>query len=105
MKERDRADAVHLRHGEIQDDHIGTQLFGHADGLFAVAGFADDLEPTVGLENHPEDPPEVGYIVYNQYTDGHIASLMDDVCSEHVGPVSTNQVPDMPSHTTNVALG
>ncbi len=41
---------VELRHSDIHDDHVGRELLGEADGLAAIAGFADDFDCGVGLE-------------------------------------------------------
>ena len=40
-------DAVELRHLDVHDDEVGTQLGGERHGGLAVAGFADDVEAVV----------------------------------------------------------
>jgi hypothetical protein len=40
-----RVEAVQDRHREIQDRHVRAAIASQADGLLAVRGFADDLEP------------------------------------------------------------
>src|SRR5262249_34429703 len=46
-----RADAVHLRHGHIQDDHVGVLPLHLVDGLARPACTRDDLH--VRLSLHP----------------------------------------------------
>ena len=49
-----RLDPVHARHPHVHQDDVGPQLASRRDRLDAVAGLADDLEPGVGAQNHPE---------------------------------------------------
>lgn len=85
MQKGDRADPVHLRHREIQDDHVGAELLGEPDRFFAITRLTDNLEPPIGLQDHAEDPPEVGYIVYNKNPDGHIASSLKEAALSSMG--------------------
>jgi len=42
---------VQQRHGEIEHGHVGNQIADPPDGLLAIRGLADDLEPRA-LEEH-----------------------------------------------------
>jgi len=42
---------VQQRHGEIEHGHVGNQIADPPDGLLAIRGLADDLEPRA-LQEH-----------------------------------------------------
>jgi hypothetical protein len=37
-------DSVHLRHADVHQDHIGSELAGHVHGFGPVRGFPDRLD-------------------------------------------------------------
>jgi hypothetical protein len=43
-------DTVELGHRNVHDDYVGRKLLCEADGLAAIAGFADDFDGGVGLK-------------------------------------------------------
>jgi len=56
-------DAVHLRHADVHQDHIGTGCLHGDDGIAAVAGFADHLEDGVGVDQRLEAGPDQFLVV------------------------------------------
>ena len=61
--------AMHHRHVQIQQDHIGVQLLGQLDPFQAIAGFAHDLEIGLALQQRLEAAAEQGVIIYQQDAD------------------------------------
>ena len=49
-----RLDAVHPRHADVHQHHVGLQRPHLVEGLQAVPGLADDREVLLGLQDHPE---------------------------------------------------
>ena len=47
-----RLNAVHLRHGDVHDDHIGAVLLVHLQRLFATGGLGNDFNVVPGLQQH-----------------------------------------------------
>ena len=43
--------SIELRHGDIHQDHLGTQFGAQLDGLTAVLSFAHDLESGADFEH------------------------------------------------------
>jgi hypothetical protein len=64
-------DAVELRHTDIEQGHVGPQLPSQADGLCAVAGFSDDRDVGLGLQDEPEPAPDHRLIVGEEDVDAH----------------------------------
>jgi hypothetical protein len=71
VNEGERVDPVQLRHGNVEDDHVGPDLARLGNGFLTVTGFTDDLESAVGLEKHLEETAELGDIVDHEYADRH----------------------------------
>ena len=66
-----RIDAVHLRHDDVEERDVGTQLARQADRLTAVAGGSDDFEVALRGE---EVAYAVGYysmVVGDEDPEGH----------------------------------
>ena len=66
-----RLEAVHVRHPDVHEDHVGELAAGVFDGLAARAGLADDLE-VVGLGQHRRDPlPHELVVVHEEHSNCH----------------------------------
>jgi hypothetical protein len=63
--------AVEDRHADVHQDYIGVQASGCLDRLAAVAGFADDLDVGLGLEEHAKAGPDQPFVVGEQDADAH----------------------------------
>ena len=59
---------VHRRHGHIEDDGVGLQLCRQSDRPFTVAGLADHLEATVGLQVVANEIADLGVVVDHQHS-------------------------------------
>src|ERR671911_522724 len=46
--------AVHHRHKQVHEDHIGLELSGHLESFFAVFGLTNHLEIRVERKEHPQ---------------------------------------------------
>jgi hypothetical protein len=66
--------AVHHGHQEVHQDHVGSELAGHLQGLLAVLGLAYHLE--VGVEGEEHAQPLAHHAVVVGYQDpyGHLPS-------------------------------
>ena len=69
--ERQRFPAVHLGHEDVEEHGSGVEVAGQLDGFGPVASLADDLEPSVVLEEVALQEPDVLVVVDNQ--DGDLA--------------------------------
>ena len=49
-----RGQAVHPRHRDVHDDHVGAELPDHVDCRETVAGLADDLQIIFAIEHHAQ---------------------------------------------------
>ena len=72
--------AEHLAPGdvgqaEVQDDDVGAQLLGQADGLGTVRGLAHDLEPAPETEGGADEPAYLDDVVHQEDANGHGRSL------------------------------
>lgn len=70
-------------HGDVHEDEIGLVLFGEADGISAVGGFADDLDVSMGLKDFADRPSDDVAVVNDQDTKGgsrHYNIFLTSVC-------------------------
>ena len=51
-----RLDAVHLRHPDVHEHHVGLELVDQPHRLQPVGGRADDLHALLGVDDHPRRP-------------------------------------------------
>jgi hypothetical protein len=58
--------AVHLRHGEIENDEVGGELLGFLDGVHAVNSLAANGELGMRIEKRTELTADDFVIVYQQ---------------------------------------
>ena len=65
-------DAVHLRHPDVHQHHVGLQLVAHRDRLEAVAGDTDDLHPVLRVDDRPDALAEE-LLVVDQHDPDHAA--------------------------------
>src|SRR5581483_6493076 len=72
---------VHDRHRQVHQDQLGPQLDGQADGLLAVARFADDVEAGV-LHRPPQALAQELVIVDEEETGIHAARSLQAGRSE-----------------------
>lgn len=79
-------DAADLGHADVEQADVGTQLAGEGDRLASVAGFADDLDVCLRIEDHPEPGADELLVVGDDHTDGHL----------RVRPVGTTAVTVQP---------
>jgi hypothetical protein len=63
-----RVQAVHDRHGQVHEDHVGREVGGHGGGVGAVADRPDDLE-AAQLEHPDQRFPE--HLVVVDHQDPH----------------------------------
>ena len=47
-------DAVHVRHGDVHQHHVGRQFAGQAHAFRAVLRLADDLQLGIGAQQHAQ---------------------------------------------------
>ena len=73
-----RVQPVHLGHGHVHDDDIRVGLLDQRHGVQAVAGFADDLQVRVVLENAAEPLADQRVVVDQDDADGHGQSYIAD---------------------------
>jgi hypothetical protein len=57
--------AVHLGHGEIENDQVGRELLGFLDGVNAVNGLAANSELAMRVEKTAELPTDSLVVVHN----------------------------------------
>ena len=62
-----RLEAVHDRHPDIQKAHIGTDAARQRDRLRAVRRLADDLDPGLRVEDHPQSRAHKVLVVGDQH--------------------------------------
>ena len=62
-----RGDPVDDGHGKVHQHHVGVQLGGQGDGLFAVGGGADDLDAGGQAEQGDQAFPDRGLVVGDQH--------------------------------------
>ena len=66
-------DAVHVRHGHVEDDDVRLVGAGQIHRLRAVAAFADDRDARLVLEDAPEALADERMVVGQHDTDsGHV---------------------------------
>ena len=74
----DGGDAVHVRHQQVHQDHVGLEAAGHGHALGAVGGFADDLDVGLVVEEHAQPHPHDRVVVDDEHADlgliGHFGS-------------------------------
>ena len=58
-----RLDAVHDRHPDVHEHHVGLCALGEGDRLGAVRRLADDIDVRLGLEDHAEAGPHQRLVV------------------------------------------
>ena len=56
-------------HLDVEEHEIGTQPLNRVDRLEAVGGFADQLEPILGREQHPQPLARQRLVVGDQRAD------------------------------------
>lgn len=62
----DRLQPVHAGHGDIQQDDVGPQVTGAANGLPAVSRLADHQEIGLGIQNGPQTLAQDAVILHHQ---------------------------------------
>ena len=67
-------DAVHDRHRQVHQDHVGGGRHGHLHRLLAIGGLADHLDVRVGLDEADEAGPHQAMIVGDEYPDHRAAA-------------------------------
>src|SRR5581483_12052862 len=65
----DGGDAVHLRHPQVHQHHVGPLLAGEGDRHAAVGCLADHGDVVAGLQQHPEPGSQQGLVVGEQHPD------------------------------------
>ena len=69
-------DTVGARHPNVHEHHVRSMLGGDADGLLAVAGFADNRQVGLRVDEHAHAAPEQRLVVDEQHANhGHRGSL------------------------------
>jgi hypothetical protein len=58
--------AIHLRHGEIENDQVGGELLGFFDGVNSVNSLATNGEFGISVEKRTELPTNDLVIVHDQ---------------------------------------
>ena len=69
-----RLEAVHHRHPDVHQHHVGVLAGGEGDGLGAVARLADDLDVGLTGEQHREPAAHERLVVGDHDPDRHSAS-------------------------------
>ena len=69
-----RLEAVHHRHPDVHQHHVGVLAGGEGDGLGAVARLADDLDVGLAGEQHREAAAHEHLVVGDHHPDRHSAS-------------------------------
>jgi hypothetical protein len=64
-----RVEAVHDRHRDVHQDHVGVDVQCDLDRLRPVCGVPDDLEPVVGGEDGLEGLAEQPVVVGDEHAD------------------------------------
>ncbi len=64
--------AVHFRHADVHQDDVGSVLAGGVDGFEAVAGFGDDVDVGLVVQDHGEAATHEGLVVDDDDADGHV---------------------------------
>ena len=77
----DGGDAVHVRHEQVHQHHVGLQPAGHRHALGAVGGLADDLDVGLQVEEGPQAHPDDRVVIDEQHPDlgsvVHVGSWRD----------------------------
>src|SRR4051794_32132358 len=56
----------HPRHHLIEDDHVGRAFSRELDGVAAVRGFSEHLEPWIEVDDKPQQVTDLWLVVNNQ---------------------------------------
>ena len=59
--------AVATRHADVHAHHIGLEALRHGEGLFAGAGFPNNLDVAGGLENCGQSGADECFVVGDDY--------------------------------------
>jgi hypothetical protein len=68
------AEAVQAGHLHVQEHQVGAQLPQGAEGLLAVAAFAEDGDVRVGFEQPAQPLPRQRFVVHDEGADRHATS-------------------------------
>ena len=68
-----RVDAIHARHSDIQQTHVGPQLAREANGFDTVGRLGDDLHVLLGVEDHAQSCAHDLLVVGDEHPD-HLAT-------------------------------
>ena len=92
-----RLEAVHDRHPDVDQTHIGTQSACKCDGFCAVTGFADDLDTRLRVEDHAQARADQVLVVGDEHAHVHAVHLArgSAAFTTHppFGPRPASQVP------------
>ena len=66
--------AVHLGHADVHEHDVGAVFVGGLDGFEAGAGFGDDVDVGLVVEDHGEATAHEGLVVDDDDADGHVGS-------------------------------
>ncbi|MNY08732.1 hypothetical protein D3C86_1416020 [compost metagenome] len=72
--------AVHLRHGQVEQHHIGLPLAQNRHGLHAVGGLRDGDRPVGRQRTQQLLARHAGVVADKQSTDGHTHHFFIGVC-------------------------
>ena len=83
-----RLDAVHGRHADVEQAHVGAELAGEGHRGPSVGRLADHLDAGLGVEDHPEPGPDDLLIVGDEHADGHVTGAARGSTALTVQPLS-----------------
>ena len=81
-----RLEPVEVRHPDVHQDHVRRMLARRIERLQPVARLPDDLDPRLGLEDHPEAGAHERLVVHDQDSNRHQADPATGSRAEMVKP-------------------
>jgi hypothetical protein len=67
-------DAIHIRHADIEQAHVGSKLASQGDDLTPVGCLADNLDVSLTVENGGEAGTNDALVIGDEYPYGHVTA-------------------------------
>jgi hypothetical protein len=64
----EKLDAVHVRHLDVESDHIGVELLYRRPRFKRVGSLTYDLDSRIGAQDRPDQAPHRRRVINNEYT-------------------------------------
>ena len=74
-------ESVELRHADVHEDHVGSELAGACEGLESVGRLADDLDVLLRFEDQPEAAAHERLVVGDEHPDHGVVRSGGRACT------------------------